>query len=86
MFSFILLVIIAAISGSIGARIAGQKADGCLTSIALGFIGGLLGQWLARQFDVGLGPTIRDFPIIWAIVGASLFVALINLLTGRRRR
>ena len=84
MFSFLLLLLIAAISGSIGARIAGHRADGCITSIAIGFIGGLLGQWLAGQFDIGLGPTIRDFPILWAIIGASLFVAVINLISGRK--
>lgn len=85
MFGFFFLVVIAAVSGSIGARIAGRKADGCLTSIAIGFIGGLLGQWLARQFDVGLGPTVRDLPVLWAIIGASLFVAVINLIGGRKR-
>ena len=83
--TIIVLVIIAAISGSIGARIAGQRSDGCLMSIALGFIGGLIGQWMADQFDVPTGPEFRDLPVLWAIIGAALFVAVINLISGKNR-
>ena len=83
--TIVVLVIIAAISGSIGARIAGQKSDGCLMSIALGFIGGLIGQWIADEFDVPTGPEFRDLPVLWAIIGAALFVAVINLISGRNR-
>ena len=36
---FLLLLLIASICGSIGAAIAGHSSRGCLTSIALGFIG-----------------------------------------------
>ncbi len=82
---FLVLIVIAAISGSIGARIAGQKTDGCLMSIALGFIGGLIGQWIAGQFDVPTGPEFRDLPILWAIIGSALFVAVINLISGKNR-
>ena len=83
--SFIVLLIIAAISGSMGARIAGQKSGGCLMSIALGFIGGLIGRWIADRFNVPTGPEFRDLPVLWAIIGAALFVAVINLITGRKR-
>jgi len=81
--SIIILIVIAAIAGSIGARIAGRKSDGCLMSIALGFIGGLIGQWLGNQLDFPQGPTFRDLPILWAVIGAALFVAVINLISGR---
>lgn len=81
----VILLVIAAISGSIGARIAGRQSDGCLMSIALGFIGGLIGQWLGNQLDFPQGPTFRDLPILWAIIGAALFVALLNLISGRGR-
>ena len=83
--SLVVLVIIAAISGSIGARIAGQKSDGCLMSIALGFIGGLIGQWMAGKFDVPEGPTFNGLPVLWAIIGAAIFVAVINLISGKNR-
>ncbi len=84
MLDFLLLVLIAAVAGSIGAGLAGRRGLGCLASIALGFIGGLLGRWLAEQLDLPLWWTIRGFAVIWAIIGAALFVAVLSLLAGRR--
>lgn len=81
---WVVLVVIAALSGSIGARLAGRRMDGCLTSIALGFVGALVGSWLAEQFDLGTGPTFNDFPVIWAVIGSALFVAVLNLISGGR--
>lgn len=82
--SFLISLVIAAIAGSLGARIAGRtKPQGCLTSIVLGFIGSLLGGWLARQLDLPLLWTPADFPVIWAIIGAALFVSLLNLISRR---
>ena len=60
---------------------------GCLVSIALGFVGALIGMWLARQmglpelFAIQIGTT--NFPIVWSIIGSALFVAVIALLTRR---
>jgi hypothetical protein len=48
----------------------------------------VLGMWLARQlglpelFAIQIGTT--SFPIVWSIIGAALFVAIISLLTRRR--
>lgn len=83
--SFVVLLVIAAIAGSIGARLGGQKSDGCIMSIALGFIGGLLGDWIAGRFDVPTGPEFEGLPVLWAIIGAAVFVAVINLIRGDRR-
>lgn len=84
-FSFLFLLFIASIAGALGARIAGRKGMGCLTSIVLGFIGALIGTFLARQLDLPLFPWIRfgehPFPVLWAVLGAALFVALLNLLS-----
>jgi len=44
----IVLLVIAAICGTVGRAIAGG-GGGLLTSIALGFIGALLGPWVAQQ-------------------------------------
>ena len=85
----ILLLVIAGVCGSIGQAIAGYSRGGCLASIALGFIGALLGLWIARAlslpelFTVQIGD--MPFPIIWSIIGATLFVAVIALLTRRRQ-
>lgn len=84
----IILLIIAGICGALGQAITGFTRGGCLVSIALGFVGALLGMWLSRQlglpelFAVQLGTT--SFPIIWSIVGSALFVAVIALITRSR--
>ena len=44
----LLYLLIAALAGGIGRAIAGGTRGGCVVSIALGFIGALLGSWIAR--------------------------------------
>jgi len=84
----IVLLIIAGLCGALGQAITGYSRGGCLVSIALGFIGALLGMWLARQFglpelfSIQIGTT--SFPIIWSIIGSALFVAVIALLSRNR--
>lgn len=85
MFGFFFSLLVAAFAGWLGARLAGRDEPlGCLTSIVLGFIGSLFGSWLARTLDLPLLWTVRGFPIIWAVIGAALFVAVLNLVSGRR--
>jgi uncharacterized membrane protein YeaQ/YmgE (transglycosylase-associated protein family) len=84
----IVLLIVAGVCGALGQAITGYSRGGCLVSIALGFVGAVLGVWLARSlalpelFAVRIGTT--NFPIIWSIIGSALFVAVIALLTRRR--
>ena len=84
----VVLLIIAGLCGALGQAITGYSRGGCLVSIALGFVGALLGMWLARNlglpelFSVQIGTT--SFPIIWSIIGSALFVAIISLLTRGR--
>jgi uncharacterized membrane protein YeaQ/YmgE (transglycosylase-associated protein family) len=86
-FDLIVLLIVAGICGALGQAITGYSRGGCLVSIALGFVGALLGMWLARMmhlpelFSVQIGTT--NFPIVWSIIGSALFVAVITLLTRR---
>jgi len=83
------MLIIASITGSIGARIAGRKNMGCLASIVLGFIGALIGTFIARELDLPLFPWIRfgeqPFPILWAVLGSALFVVFLNFFLKTRR-
>ena len=85
----IILLIIAGICGALGQAITGFTRGGCLVSIALGFVGALLGVWLSRQlglpelFAIQIGST--SFPIIWSIIGSALFVAVIALISRGRR-
>ena len=84
----VVLLIIAGVCGSLGQAISGFSRGGCLVSIALGFVGAVLGMWLSRQlglpelFPIRIGTT--SFPIVWAIIGSALFVAVIGLLTRNR--
>jgi uncharacterized membrane protein YeaQ/YmgE (transglycosylase-associated protein family) len=84
----IVLLIIAGVCGALGQAISGFSRGGCLVSIALGFIGAVVGMWLARQmglpelFSIQIGTT--SFPIVWSIIGSALFVAIITLLTRSR--
>lgn len=84
----IVLLIIAGLCGALGQAITGYSRGGCLVSIALGFIGAVLGMWLSAKlhlpdpFPIRIGTT--NFPVIWSIIGSALFVALITLLTRRQ--
>lgn len=85
---FLLLLVVAGLCGALGQAITGYSRGGCLVSIALGFIGALLGAWLSRALELpellvlDFGST--KFPIVWSIIGAALFVAVISLFTRRR--
>ncbi|OLE51185.1 MAG: hypothetical protein AUG51_24420 [Acidobacteria bacterium 13_1_20CM_3_53_8] len=84
----LLLLLVAGVCGSLGQAISGYSRGGCLVAIALGFIGALIGMWLARVlglpelFVFPIGGT--RFPIIWSIIGSALFVAVISLISRSR--
>lgn len=87
---FLALLAVAGLAGALGQALAGYSRGGCLASIALGFIGALLGTWLAgvlgfsNVFVITIGG--EPFPIVWSILGAALFVAVLGALSRRRRR
>lgn len=87
--SWVVYLLIAAVCGGIGRAIAGGTRGGCLVSIAVGFIGALLGQWISAKLHLPEPLVIhvgnRSFPVLWSIIGAALFVGLIHVITGRRR-
>jgi uncharacterized membrane protein YeaQ/YmgE (transglycosylase-associated protein family) len=84
----IVLIIIAGICGAIGKALAGGVRGGLIVSIALGFIGALVGPWVAQQLHLAEPLVLqiggRPFPIVWSIIGSALFVALLHLISGRR--
>lgn len=81
---FLLLLLIAGICGSLAQAIAGYSHGGCLVAIALGFIGALLGGWMARALHLPEPLMIQGFPVVWSIIGAALFSAVLSLFTRRR--
>ena len=78
----IILLVIAAVAGAIGQSLGGYRQGGFLLAVVLGFVGALIGTWLARSLGL---PTLLEvnvggvgFPVIWAIIGAALLVALVG--------
>ena len=84
----LLLIVIAAVCGAIGKAIAGSTRGGLIVSIVLGFIGALLGPWVAGLLKLPEPFVViidrHPFPILWSIIGAALFVLLIHLFSRRR--
>jgi uncharacterized membrane protein YeaQ/YmgE (transglycosylase-associated protein family) len=84
----ILLLIIAGLCGAIGQAITGFSRGGCLVSIAVGFIGALIGGWIAREMNLPELFVVEAgdfaFPIVWSIIGSALFVAIVSLISRGR--
>ncbi len=87
---FLLLLLVAAICGAIAQALVGISVGGCLVSAVVGFVGALIGMWLARQLNLPEVLTIhigtQTFPIVWSIIGSVLLLFIISLFTRRRRR
>jgi uncharacterized membrane protein YeaQ/YmgE (transglycosylase-associated protein family) len=85
----LILLVIAAICGAIGQAIAGYSLGGMVITTVVGFIGALLGTWMARA--IGLPELLmvnvgdQPFPIVWAIIGSAVFTAIVALFTRRPR-
>lgn len=86
----LVLLVIAGVCGAIGRAIGGGTGGGFIVSIAVGFVGALLGTFIAAHMKLPellmISVDGRAFPILWSIIGASLFVALMHLLSGGTRR
>lgn len=86
---FLILLVIAAICGALGQAIAGYSLGGMVITTVVGFIGALLGTWMARL--IGLPELLminvggQPFPIVWAIIGSAVLAAIVALITRRPR-
>jgi len=82
----LVLLIIAAICGSVGQAIAGFDLGGCLVSIVVGFIGAYIGLWMSRKLgwpemlNIKIGK--ETFPVIWAVIGSIVFTLVVGLIRG----
>jgi len=86
--SFVVLLVIAAICGAIGQSLAGYSLGGCFVSIIIGFLGAWLGPLIARELNLPMFFTLsiqgQQFPIVWSIIGSTLFALVIGMLTRGR--
>jgi uncharacterized membrane protein YeaQ/YmgE (transglycosylase-associated protein family) len=83
----IVLIIIAAVCGALGQALAGRVRGGFIVSMVLGFIGAVVGPWIAHQLKLPepfvLNISGQSFPVLWSIIGAAVFVAIIHLVSRR---
>lgn len=86
--SFILLLLVAAVCGSIGQALVGYSVGGCLISALVGFVGALFGSWIAGQLGLPEPLPIHigseTFPVLWSIIGSALLVGIVAMLNRRR--
>lgn len=86
--TILLLLLVAAVAGSIGQALVGYSIGGCLMSTVVGFIGAWVGSWLSgvlglpEPFMISIGG--ESFPVLWSIIGSALFVAVLGMITRRR--
>lgn len=85
--SLLILLLLAGICGVLGQVLTGYSRGGFLFSIGVGFIGALVGRWLANVLGlpeiIPLNVGGYTFPILWAIVGSALLVALFGSIDRR---
>ncbi len=90
LWEIILMLVIAGVCGSIAQSIAGFSRGGCLLSIVIGFIGAVIGTWLARKFGLPEFLTLhiggKSFPVVWSIIGAVIFSVLLGAVSPRGKR
>jgi uncharacterized membrane protein YeaQ/YmgE (transglycosylase-associated protein family) len=80
-------IVVGFVAGALARAVTGGGWNlGCLGTIVVGVVGGLLGGWLfSLAGDEGIG----DFGLrsmFVAFVGAVVLLALVSLVTGRGRR
>jgi uncharacterized membrane protein YeaQ/YmgE (transglycosylase-associated protein family) len=84
----LLLILVGAVCGAIAQMIVGFSVGGFLASMVVGFLGAVLGTWVARAIHLPslLAVSIEGYTIevFWAILG-SILLLLVLSLTRRRR-
>lgn len=83
----LVLLVVAGVCGSIARALAGYSHGGCLVSVAVGFIGALLGSRLGSLLELPdllvLQVGGSSLPIVWSIIGGALFSVVLQLLVRR---
>ena len=87
---FIIMFIIAAITGSIARSLVGFNKGGCILSAIVGFIGALIGTWLGRGYNLPeiWSPVIREikYPVVWSILGAVIFTIILSFFSPGKKK
>jgi uncharacterized membrane protein YeaQ/YmgE (transglycosylase-associated protein family) len=90
MIDILISLIIAGIAGSIARSISGFSRGGCIISIVVGFIGAMIGSWLSRELQLPDPFMIKirgsTYYILWTIIGAVIFTAVLSLITPDKKK
>lgn len=87
---FLLLILIGGLVGALAQMIVGYSAGGLIASVVVGFLGALLGTWVARE--VGLPSVLAvnidgyTIHVLWAVLGAIILLLPLALIRGRAYR
>ena len=81
MFSFLWALIVGGIIGAIAGAILGKDVPG---GIIGNIIVGFLGSWVATLLLPSLGPVIGGFPIISALLGGIICIAIYSFIVNRK--
>lgn len=84
----LVLLLIGAICGGVAEAIVGYSPGGLLASIGIGFLGALLGGWIARALGLpsilAVNVDTVTIEIVWSILGAVVLLAIMSLVRRRR--
>jgi uncharacterized membrane protein YeaQ/YmgE (transglycosylase-associated protein family) len=82
------LALVAGIFGGVSTSLGGRGRGGFVAAVLIALVGGVVGPWLARAFQMGELINLRvddqPFPIISSAIGAAVAVTLLHLTTGPR--
>lgn len=70
-----------ALAGYVAAKLTDGQGKGCLLNLLIGWLGGILGDWLFS--NAGMTWHIAH-PWIGAVLGAVILLLLYNLISGHR--
>ena len=83
--SFIGWIVLGGIAGWLASIITGRNDQlGCITNIAAGVVGAIVGGWLFSFFGGGGVTGFNLVSLLVAVVGAVVVLAIVNLIFGRK--
>lgn len=78
-------LILGGLAGWIASIITGRNDRmGCLTNIAAGLVGAIVGGWLFSFFGGGEATGLNLISLVISVVGAVVVLAIVNLIFGRK--
>ena len=78
-------IIVGLIAGAIAGRVTNQRM-GCMTKVAVGVVGALIGGALARLAGLGGINSFGLRTLLIAAVGAVVFLFVLEAISGRQNR